>query len=81
MDIGGKAAEPPDTAFLQPGTPNVWVKAVVWYTRTSCWIPTDVLVDSGAEGDTYMPGAFLKVVGNTERGGASISIPVGSGLL
>ena len=61
---------PSGVAAMGVGAKQVWVRAFVWYhTRTSCHIPVEVLVDTGAGGGKYSSAAFVRSVERSGRGG------------
>ena len=60
----------------------MWVKAVVWHaTRTSCRIPVEVLVDTGAGGGNYASAAFASSIEHNGRKGQFALSSKGKGWL
>ena len=73
---------PNDAAALGAGSKQVWVRAFVWHhTKTSCRIPVEVLVDTGAGGGNYSSAAFVRSVERSGRGGQSVMSSRGQGWL
>lgn len=61
---------------------QVWVSAFVWHpTKTSCQIPVEVLVDTGAGGDNYASVAFMYSIECRGGGGQSLTSSRGQGWL
>ena len=69
-------------AAVGRGAKQVWVNAFVWHqTKTSCRIPVEVLVDTGAGGGNYASEAFVRSVEHSGRGGQSMVSSSGQGWL
>ena len=73
---------PSGVAAMGVEAKQVWVRAFVWHhTRTSYRIPVELLVDTGAGGESYSSATFVRSVERSERGGPKVMNPRGQGWL
>lgn len=63
-------------------TLQAWVKATIWHpTRSSCRLPVEVLIDTGAGGGNYASESFVFAAERNAKGGWGIISSKGKCLL